>query len=62
MLLSVLFALLLDRGNPGSKFLQKAITEAARSKAWTVFARWNSNIVGSKSKQGMDVYVRLLHV
>jgi hypothetical protein len=30
---------------------------AARSKAWTVFARSNTAIVGSKSTQGMDVCV-----
>jgi hypothetical protein len=33
------------------------ITVAARSKAWTVFARSNTGIVGSNPTQGMDVYV-----
>jgi hypothetical protein len=33
---------------------------AARSKAWTVFARSDTGIVGSNPTQGMDVYVRLL--
>jgi hypothetical protein len=30
---------------------------AARSKAWTVFARSNAEIVGSNPTQGMDVFV-----
>jgi hypothetical protein len=34
----------------------------ARSKAWTVSARWNTGIVGSNPTRGMDVCVRLLHV
>jgi hypothetical protein len=35
------------------------ITVAARSKAWTVFARSNTGIVGSNSTQGMDVCMPL---
>jgi hypothetical protein len=38
------------------------ITVAARSKAWTVFARSNAGIVGSNTAQGMDVCVRLFCV
>jgi hypothetical protein len=38
------------------------ITVAARSKAWTVFARSNTGIVGSNPTWGMDVYVRLFCV
>jgi hypothetical protein len=38
------------------------ITVAARSKAWTVFARSNAGIVGSNPNQGMDVCVRLFCV
>jgi hypothetical protein len=38
------------------------ITVAARSKAWTVFARSNIGIVGSDPTQGMDVCVRLFCV
>jgi hypothetical protein len=34
----------------------------ARSKAWTVFARSNTGIVGSNPTQGMDVCVRLFCV
>jgi hypothetical protein len=33
------------------------ITVAARSKAWTVFARSNAGIVGSNPTQGMDVCI-----
>jgi hypothetical protein len=33
-------------------------TVAARSKAWTVFARSNTGIVGSNPTRGMDVCVR----
>jgi hypothetical protein len=33
------------------------ITVAARSKAWTVFARSNTEIVGSNPTQGMDVCI-----
>jgi hypothetical protein len=35
------------------------ITVAARSKAWTVFARLGARLVGSNPTQGMDVCVRL---
>jgi hypothetical protein len=35
---------------------------AARSKAWTVFARSNTGIVGSKLTRGMDICVRLFCV
>jgi hypothetical protein len=35
------------------------ITVAARSKAWTVFARSNAVVVGSNPTQGIDVCVRL---
>jgi hypothetical protein len=38
------------------------ITVAARSKAWTVFVRSNTGIVGSNPTQGTDVYVRLFSV
>jgi hypothetical protein len=38
------------------------IAVAARSKAWTVFARSNAGIVGSNPAQGMDVSVRLFYV
>jgi hypothetical protein len=35
---------------------------AARSKAWTVFARSNAEIVGSNPTQGMDVCVYCVFV
>jgi hypothetical protein len=38
------------------------ITVAARSKAWTVFARSNSGIVGSNLTRGMDVSLLLFCV
>jgi hypothetical protein len=38
------------------------ITVAARSKAWSVFARSNAGIMGSNPTQGIDVYVRLFCV
>jgi hypothetical protein len=38
------------------------ITVAARSKAWTIFARSNAGILGSNPAQGMDVCVRLFCV
>jgi hypothetical protein len=38
------------------------VTVAARSKAWTVFARSNAAIVGSNPTWGMDVCVRLFCV
>jgi hypothetical protein len=37
-------------------------TVAARSKAWTAFARSNAGIVGSKPTRGMNVCVRLFCV
>jgi hypothetical protein len=39
-----------------------SITVAARSMAWTVFARSNTGVVGSNPTLGMDVCVRLLCV
>jgi hypothetical protein len=39
-----------------------AIPVAAPSKAWTVFARSNAEIVGSNPTQGIDVFVRLFCV
>jgi hypothetical protein len=38
------------------------ITVAVRSKAWTVFARSNAEIMGSNPTQGMDVCVCLFWV
>jgi hypothetical protein len=38
------------------------ITVAARSQAWTAFARLDAGIVGSNPTRGMDVYVRLFCV
>jgi hypothetical protein len=38
------------------------MTVAARSKAWTLFARSNAEIVGSNPTQGMDICVRLFCV
>jgi hypothetical protein len=38
------------------------ITVAARSKAWTVFSRSNTGIVGSYPTWDMDVRVRLFYV
>jgi hypothetical protein len=38
------------------------ITAAARSKAWTLFARLNTGFVGSNPTQGMDVCVLLFYV
>jgi hypothetical protein len=35
---------------------------SARSKAWTVFARPNTGIVGSNPTWGMDVNIRLFYV
>jgi hypothetical protein len=40
-------------------FLWRPITVAARSKAWTVFARSNAGIMGSNLTQSMDVCIRL---
>jgi hypothetical protein len=36
---------------------KQPITVAARSKAWTVFARPNAGIMGSNPTQGMDVCI-----
>jgi hypothetical protein len=44
------------------RFYQLPITVAARSKAWTVFARSNTGIVGSNLTRGMDVCVRVFCV
>jgi hypothetical protein len=38
------------------------ITAAARSVAWTIFARSNTGIVGSNPTQGMDVCLLLFSV
>jgi hypothetical protein len=38
------------------------LTAAARSKAWTIFARSNNGVVGSNSTRGMDVCVLLFYV
>jgi hypothetical protein len=38
------------------------ITVAARSKAWTMFARSNAGFVGSNPSQGTDVFVRVYSV
>jgi hypothetical protein len=38
------------------------ITVAAECKAWTVFSRSNTGIVGSKPAQGMDVSVYVYYV
>jgi hypothetical protein len=43
-------------------WLMLPISVAARAKAWTVFARSNTGIVGSNPTQGMDACVRLLCV
>jgi hypothetical protein len=40
----------------------RPIAVAARSKAWTVFAHSNTEIVGSNRTQDMDVCVRLFCV
>jgi hypothetical protein len=40
-------------------FRTPPITVAARSKAWTVFARSNTGIVGFNPTRGMDISVRL---
>jgi hypothetical protein len=41
---------------------ETTITGAARSKAWTVFARSNTGLVGSNPTEGMYVCVRLFCV
>jgi hypothetical protein len=38
------------------------MTVAARSRASTVFARWNTGVVVSKPTKGMDVCLRLFCV
>jgi hypothetical protein len=40
----------------------QSITVAAQSKAWTVFARSTSGVVGSNPTRGLDVCLRLLCV
>jgi hypothetical protein len=40
----------------------KPVTVAARSTAWTVFARSNAGIDGSNPARGMDICVRLFFV
>jgi hypothetical protein len=44
------------------RWFTKPITVVARSKAWTVFARSNSEIVGSNPTGGMDVCMCLFYV
>jgi hypothetical protein len=44
------------------KIWEGSVTVAARSKAWTVFVRWNTAIVGSNPNRGMDVCVCLFCV
>jgi hypothetical protein len=39
-----------------------SITVAARSKAWTVFARSDTGIVGSNHTRGIGVCLRLVFV
>jgi hypothetical protein len=48
--------------NKHRKNTKLPITAAARSKAWTVFARSNAEILGSNPTQGMDICVRLFCV
>jgi hypothetical protein len=50
--------------SPGTStsYYTVAITVAARSKAWTVFARSKAGIAGSNTIQGMDVCVHLFYV
>jgi hypothetical protein len=38
-------------------FSPMPITVAVRYKAWAVFARWNTGVVGSNLTWGMNVYV-----
>jgi hypothetical protein len=38
------------------------ITVVAWSKSWTIFACWNTRIMGSNPTRGMDVCVRLFCV
>jgi hypothetical protein len=42
--------------------LLKPVTVAERSKACTVFARWEAGIVGSNPNQGMDVLCLCVYV
>jgi hypothetical protein len=42
--------------------VHKKIIVAARSKAWTVFACWNAEMVSSNPTQGMDICQRLFCV
>jgi hypothetical protein len=43
-------------------YLRKPTTVAARYKAWTIFARSNTGVVGSNPTQDMDVCVHLFCV
>jgi hypothetical protein len=43
-------------------YITLPITVAARSKAWTVFALSNTEVMGSNPTRGMDVYVSLFCV
>jgi hypothetical protein len=45
-----------------NKIDKMPITVAARPKAWTVFARSNTGIMGSNLTRGIDVCVRLFCV
>jgi hypothetical protein len=40
----------------------QTISVAVQSKAWTVFARSNAEVVGWNPTRDMDVYVRLFYV
>jgi hypothetical protein len=46
----------------GKDYITKPITVAARSKAWIVFTRSNTGIMGSNPTRGMDIWVRLFCV
>jgi hypothetical protein len=50
---------LIRLGNTLIYLIHVLMTVAARSKAWTVFARSNAGIVGLNPTRGMDVYVCL---
>jgi hypothetical protein len=62
---SVMHENFFSKGKPISKtipiisvhLLYEPITAAAQSKAWTVYARSNTGIVGSNPTQGMDVCI-----
>jgi hypothetical protein len=43
-------------------YVEKPITITAPSKAWTIFARLNTGVVGANFTTGMDVCVRLFCV